>query len=335
MSNTKPLPIGRRRVVLGSGISGEAKAKGLDKIKFNAGSAFTKRQRDLYEKTKVEKVNARSAAIKSVRSADETLKKGKGKAKANYSTEAGELPITAELVYAEPKIDLVTVEQLKKIYPIKASTKYLEEAVKIINDSIEGMDSVFAEHYRDNVIGLIDVLRGQKRVNFEQYAKAVKFCTYKLAGNTDVRAYSLTFPERISRLQAERVPMSYLYSYATAYAQNKTVSEVMAKALIPSHIMYHDYFHMAIKTQVEIMSDTSVSPKVRSDAANSLITHLKREETKKAELSIDVKDSGAISDLREVLSGLANKQRTLVEEGIYTVTDVSKTKLLNSEVTDE
>lgn len=234
-------------------------------------------------------------------------------------------------ILEEPEPELLSVEGLQKIYPRKVNRETLEECVKMMNESIVGMDSVMREHYRDNLVGVIDVIKEGERIKFADYVKAVKFCSFKMAGYTDTRAYSLTFPERIERMAREGISNANLYVYANSYAKNKVVVEIMAKLMVPTHIMYQDYFHMAVKTQVEIMTDDKVSPKVRSDAANSLMTHLKQSEIKQAELSINTNDSGIINQLSEALNNLSKGHKELLSQGRTTLKDISEAVIIEVE----
>ena len=259
----------------------------------------------------------------------------KGKHKQPNSGNVNGEPVDAESILAKPVLDKVTVEELKQFYPIKVSNSVLEKAVEILNGSTEDMDYAIAKEFRDNCLSFIDILKNSKsRVGFEDYVNACKFATFKMAGNTDVRAYALTFPDRVRRMEREKVPNSHLYQYANIYSKNKTVVEVLAKLMIPSHVMYQDVFHQAVKTQAEIMLDDTISPKVRSDAANSLMTHLKQPEIKQAELKIDVNNSGAIEQLADALGSLSGKQRDLILAGEYTIKDVSEAEIY-TENTDE
>lgn len=243
-------------------------------------------------------------------------------------------PVDFEEVYAVPELEKVTVEELKILYPIKVAGKVLEQAAEILNTATEDMDYVMAKEFRDNCLSFIDILKNSKsRVSFADYVNACKFATFKLAGNTDVRAYALTFPSRIRRMERDKVPNSHLYQYASIYSKNKTVVEVMAKLVVPTHIMFQDIFHQAVKVQSELMLDDKISPKVRSDAANSLMTHLKTPEVKQAELKVDVQGSGAIEQLAEALGSLSGKQSEMLREGRYSLKDIREATII--EVTED
>lgn len=238
-------------------------------------------------------------------------------------------PVDFEEVYAVPELEKVTVEELKILYPVKVAGKVLEQAAEILNTATEDMDYVMAKEFRDNCLSFIDILKNSKsRVSFADYVNACKFATFKLAGNTDVRAYALTFPDRIRRMERDKVPNSHLYQYASIYSKNKTVVEVMAKLVVPTHIMFQDIFHQAVKVQSELMLNDSISPKVRSDAANSLMTHLKTPEVKQAELKVDVQGSGAIEQLAEALGSLSGKQSEMLREGRYSLKDIREATII-------
>ena len=260
----------------------------------------------------------------------EQKKADRALARGNYPTEI-DIDLNEKVsldILNEPEPELLSVDGLKKVYPRKVNDEILTECVKLMNESIVGMDSIMREHYRDNLIGVIDVLKEGERIKFSDYVKAVKFCSYKMAGYTDTRAYSLTFPERIERMAREGISNANLYVYANSYAKNKVVVEIMAKLMVPSHIMYLDYFHLAVKTQVNIMTDTKVSPKVRSDAANSLMTHLKQPEIKQAEINISTSDSGVINQLSEALNNLSKGHKELLNQGKTTLKDISEAVII-------
>ena len=70
------------------------------------------------------------------------------------------------------------------------------------------------------------------------------------------------------------------------------------------------------------------SEKVRSDAANSLLTHLRPPEVQKVELDIGVKKDGVMDDLKNVLTELALKQQQYIAAGITQISDVTQQRLV-------
>jgi len=63
---------------------------------------------------------------------------------------------------------------------------------------------------------------------------------------------------------------------------------------------------------------TANSEKVRSDAANSVLTHLKRPENKTVDINIGVQESDSMKELRDMMSAMAQKQQELIKSGIST-----------------
>ena len=108
----------------------------------------------------------------------------------------------------------------------------------------------------------------------------------------------------------------------SAYNKNKLVNLVYEQTLIPTHVLNADIYQKAINVQADLMLNAK-SEKVRSDAANSLLNHLKKPETHKVEMNIGIKEGGAIEELREITSQLAAKQQQMIESGVYTAKDVA------------
>ena len=96
--------------------------------------------------------------------------------------------------------------------------------------------------------------------------------------------------------------------------------------MVPTHVLNADVFQKAINVQADLMLNAK-SEKVRTDAANSLLNHLKRPEASKIELNVGLQEGGVISELREITSKLAAKQRQLIEGGSYSAQEIAHSKL--------
>lgn len=244
--------------------------------------------------------------------------------------------VTKDLVedIINPPMKLMEIDTFKRIYPRKVNQETAEQCVQMINESIQGMDFLMREHYRDTLISVFDILDGSNgKYKFTDYLNAVKFVTFKLSGHSDVRAYAMTFPDRVDRMAQEKVPTSHLYVYASGYAKNKLVVDIQSKLIVPTHILFQDVFHNAVKVQATIMNDDNVAPKVRVEAANSLMTHLKQPEVKKAELQVTTKDTGAIGQLTEALNNLSKRQSDMLTSGSFSLKDLREATII--EVDDE
>jgi len=76
---------------------------------------------------------------------------------------------------------------------------------------------------------------------------------------------------------------------------------------------------------------TANSEKVRSDAANSILTHLKAPEVTKMELDVNVKQDKTVDDLRATTLKLVEQQKAMLEKGSTTVRDVAHSTLINTQ----
>ena len=86
--------------------------------------------------------------------------------------------------------------------------------------------------------------------------------------------------------------------------------------------------------QAELMVSAN-SEKVRSDAANSILTHLKPPETQKIELDIGIKKDSSIMALREATMGLVEEQRKALASGNVTAQEVAHSRVVIDNETGE
>ena len=99
----------------------------------------------------------------------------------------------------------------------------------------------------------------------------------------------------------------------TAYNKGTLVTKITERAIIPTWILNQDMFQAALQTQFDLMTDTQVSDKVRCEAANSLLTHLKKPEVHKSELKIDIAVNDGMAALEKQLRELSQQQLNMIE----------------------
>lgn len=220
--------------------------------------------------------------------------------------------------------NLLTTEQFKQVLPTRLKKTVNQELIDKINATIS--DPYMVETLRDNILGYVNVLQ-DGRFKIEDYISAVKYCSYKLMGDTNIKAYTKTFPDRYQRMVTEGVSTKDINSYVTSYNKNKLVIMIMEQSLVPSHVMNQDLYQKALNVQAELMVSAK-SEKVRCDAANSLLTQLKLPETKKIELDIGVKEGSIIDDLRQATLALAAEQRKMLEAGAMNTKEIAHSKII-------
>lgn len=207
----------------------------------------------------------------------------------------------------------MTVELLKATLPKAMHSSATQEWADHINAIV--LDPEVAEEVRNNFLSYTKVLQ-EGKFKTESYLDAVTYVTHKLMGYSNQDAYIRTFPQRYQTLVARGISAKDLSAYVAAYHSNKLVNLILEQSIVPSWLLNRDVYQRAINTQFELMTDVDVSAKVRSDAANSILTHLKQPEAQKIELEVGVKQSGGVADLMATMRQLAKQQQELIQAGV-------------------
>lgn len=226
---------------------------------------------------------------------------------------------------------MLSVEVMQKALPAKMRSRISQGLVDNINGALGDPDT--AEILKENILGYISVLQNG-RTKVEDYINAVKYVSFKLMGDSNIAAWVKVFPDRYARLVANGVPEKDIHAHVSIYNKNKVVNDIYDRAQIPTHLLNADIFQKAINVQASLMSDLNVSPKVRSDAANSLLMHLKRPEAQKIELDVGVKDDSMLQELKSITLGLAQQQRDMIESGVYTSKQIAHQRIIEGECSD-
>lgn len=147
-------------------------------------------------------------------------------------------------------------------------------------------------------------------------------------GDANIVAYTKTFPDKFARWTTLGVPDKQIHAYSTAYGKNKLVGLIMEQSMVPFHVYNQEARQKALQAQMSLMV-TAKSEKVRSDAANSVLTHTKAPEGIKVEMDIGIKDEhGAIHDLRLAAQALVQVQKEKIIDGSMTAKDVAHSQVM-------
>ena len=225
-------------------------------------------------------------------------------------------------------MDILTLEEFKQALPDKVKKSINQDLIDQINKTLSAPEEY--ENYRDNLLSYTKVMQ-DGRFKVSEYISAVKYVSHKLMGCTNIDAYSKTFPDKIQRFATQGVAAKDIASYVTAYNKSKLVNLIFEQTLIPSYVLNQDLYQKALNVQADLML-TAVSEKVRTDAANSLLTHLKQPEVKKIELDIGVKENSSIDHLRQATLELAKQQRLALESGQMMAKDIAHSRIVPKEV---
>lgn len=218
----------------------------------------------------------------------------------------------------------LSIEQFKQALPDKVKKSVNQELIDQINKTLS--EPELYESYRDNLLSYTKVM-ADGRFKVSNYVEAVKYVSHKLMGSSNIDAYSKTFPDKMQRFAQQGVESKDIASYVTAYNKSKLVNLIYEQTLIPSYILNQDLYQRALNVQADLMVNAK-SEKVRSDAANSLLTQLKQPEVKKVELDIGVKEDSSIALLRQATMELARQQRLSMESGQMNAQEVAHSKVI-------
>lgn len=209
---------------------------------------------------------------------------------------------------------MLTVEELKKALPQALKGSATQELTDKINAASN--DPEAAESIRENFISYANVLT-EGRFKVEDYLNAVSYVSFKLMGFTNQDAYARAFPQRYQNLVAAGKNDKEISAYVASYNGNKLVNLILEQSIIPSWLLNQDVYQEAIKTQFDMMRNAK-SEKVRVEAANSILTHLKRPETKKVEIDLGLRKDSGLEALTQTMAELASQQLKLIEHGVHT-----------------
>lgn len=224
----------------------------------------------------------------------------------------------------------LTVELFQQALPDKVKKSVNQELIDQVNKTLSDPEEF--EAYRDNLLSYTRVM-ADGRFKVQEYINAVRYVSHKLMGATNIEAYTKTFPDKYTRFVAQGVQAKDIASYVTAYNKSKLVNLIFEQTLIPSYVLNQDLYQKALNVQAELMVSAR-SEKVRADAANSLLTHLKMPEKTKVELDLNIKEDSSIGALRAATMELARAQRLAVESGSASAQEIAHSRVVMADVVD-
>jgi hypothetical protein len=224
----------------------------------------------------------------------------------------------------------LTKDQFLKVLPKDVRSRVSDEVIDGINKLL--VEPELRENFRDNLLSYAGVM-ADGRYKLQGYIDACKYVSYKLLGSSTLEAYAKTFPDRYQRLLDENTDNSSIAAYAAGFNKTQLVNKIWEQTLIPTHVLNADVFQRAINIQVSLMT-TATSEKVRTDAANSLLNHLKKPESSKIQLDISYKEDKTLEDLRASTQALVDIQRRMLEEKVIDAKYVAESMIIPKEIVD-
>ncbi len=230
-----------------------------------------------------------------------------------------------------PTSTALTPDQFQQVMPAKMKGQISPQLMDQINTTLS--DPILLERFKDNLIGFSSVMQKGK-FKLSQYICAVKFIGFKLMGDTNIDAYEKTFSNKCRDMRANGTSHKQIVRYASSYNSTKLVTLIFEQTMMPVYVSNAPLFQQALNVQADLMMNAN-SEKVRTDAASSLLTHLKPPETQKIELDVGIKEDDSIKQLRATTLALARQQQLMIEEGSASVGGVAGSKLLGADKVEE
>ncbi len=227
---------------------------------------------------------------------------------------------------------MLTLEQVKDSLPKGHGAVIKQEMVDQLNALSK--DPEEARYIRENFISFTQVL-SEGRYKLGDYVRAVMYVTHKVMNKSNLDAYKATFPDRYQKMVSDGRPPKDIASFVAAYNKGKLVQAVYERSMVPTWVLNQDMFQEALNTNYGIMQDPDVSDKVRVEAANSILTHLKRPETQKTELNINVAQTDGMQVLEQRLAEMAEMQRNTIEGQVMTTTEIAALPMNYAEVEED
>jgi hypothetical protein len=207
---------------------------------------------------------------------------------------------------------MLDIQQVARALPANLKNAATQSLVDLINNCVT--DPLIAEQVRDNFLSYTRVLQDGK-FKTEDYLHAVVYVSHKLMGMSNQDAYFSTFPARHQKLLANGTSTKDISAYVSAYNKGKLVNLILEQTLVPSWVLNQDIYQKAINAQADLMINAS-SELVRTQAANSLLTHLAKPKEAGPLVNIDLRETSGMNELKDMLVKLATTQRDMLQAGV-------------------
>lgn len=221
-------------------------------------------------------------------------------------------------------LDLATV---KRALPANLGSMANQSLVDLLNNIASDPDEV--EAIQENFVTYSSVLRDGKYKTLD-YINAVKFVSYKLMDMSDQDAYFRTFPDKLARWTAEGKDKRWMSGSVSMFKKGKLVNAILEQSLVPTWVLNAHLHQKALNVQADLMI-TAESELVRTQAANSLLTHLAKPKEAGPLINLDMRDSSGVKELKNTLEALAKGQLEAIRNGVPTQSIASQSLVRDNE----
>lgn len=206
---------------------------------------------------------------------------------------------------------MLTMKELVDSLPASHKRAASPELLHLLNNI--GADDEIADSIRNNFISYTSVL-SEGKFKIVDYLKAVTFVTLKGVGKTNTEAYAMVNPEKYTALVAKGTDSKTMSAYTSGYAKGKLVMAITQQSMVPMWVLNAPYYQEAIMTQVDLMRNAA-SELVRTQAANSILTHLAKPKDTVPQVSVTIQNDGT-SAIAGQLEQLVLQQQQMIANGM-------------------
>lgn len=221
---------------------------------------------------------------------------------------------------------MLTKEMIERALPANLKSAATQQLTDQINNIVA--DPLIAEEVRNNFLSYSGVLK-EGKFKTEDYLHAIAYVSFKLMGFSNQDAYFRAFPSRYQALLAKGTSSKDISAYVAAYARGKLVNLILEQTLVPAWVLNQELYQRALNVQADLMM-SATSEKVRTDAANSILTHLTKPKEAGPLVAIDMRETSGMSELKIMLTQLAQNQRQAIEGGASTK-DIAAQRIIDVE----
>lgn len=193
---------------------------------------------------------------------------------------------------------------------------FLDDLERSMNDPEMG------KIMKENFLTYTNVLNeSAKNVTIWDYVNAVKFISYKIMGYSIEESWKKTFPNRAEELVKEG-KLSWINKYANGFNKTKIVNKIYEQTLIPSYVLNAPMYQRALNVLNDMIMNDEVRGMAKVKACETILNYTKPPEVNKAEVNVTIKQSDAITELREAAEAFAASMQNAVSSGQKTVGEI-------------
>lgn len=207
----------------------------------------------------------------------------------------------------------LSLEMVRSSVPRNFRSHITEKFISDLEASLNDPD--IAKEIKENFLSYTNVLNDcDANVNIWDYVNAVKFISYKIMGYSIEESWKKVFPKKAEEC-LQKGKKEFINRYANGYNKSKIVNKIYAQTMIPSYVLNAPMYQRALNVLYGMLDDPGVKGMAKVKACETILNYTKPPEVNKAEVQVTIKQSDAISELRELAENFAKSMQDSIMEG--------------------